>query len=83
MWVVEGITFADAATAMAEPAEWLRVFDAAVSRNVPVADDALALMEREQQKHNYAPDVFHPTPEHQHRILQFMRPRVRAVGSAQ
>ncbi len=76
MWVVEGITFADAATAMAAPAEWLRVFDAAVSRNVPVADDALALMEREQQKHNYAPEVFHPTPEHQRRILQFMRPRV-------
>ena len=75
MWVVEGITFADAATAIAAPAEWLRVFDAAVSRNVPVADDALALMEREQQKHNYPPEVFHPTPEHQHRILQFMRPR--------
>ncbi len=50
MWVVEGITFADAATAMAAPAEWLRVFDAAVSRNVPVADDALALMEREHQQ---------------------------------
>src|SRR5687767_2312251 len=75
MWVVEGITFADAATAMAEPADWLRVFDAAVSRNVPVADDALALMEREHQKHNYAPEVFHPTPEHQRRLLQFMRPR--------
>ncbi|MEO5741225.1 MAG: HD domain-containing protein [Vicinamibacterales bacterium] len=76
MWVVEGITFADAAAAAAAPAEWLRAFEAAVSRNVPVADDALALMEREQQKHNYAPDVFHPTPEHQRRILQFMRPRI-------
>jgi [protein-PII] uridylyltransferase len=75
MWVVEGITFADAATASAAPAEWLRAFEAAVSRNVPVADDALALMEREQQRHNHAPEVFHPTPEHQRRILQFMRPR--------
>jgi [protein-PII] uridylyltransferase len=75
MWVVEGITFADAPTALAAPAEWLRAFDAAVSRNVPVADDALALMEREQQKRNYAPEVFHPSPEHQHRLLQFMRPR--------
>ena len=75
MWVVEGITFADAPTALAAPAEWLRVFDAAVSRNVPVADDALALMEREQQKHNYAPGAFLPTPEHQRRLLQFMRPR--------
>jgi [protein-PII] uridylyltransferase len=76
MWVVEGITFADAATAAAAPAEWLRVFEAAVSRNVPVADDALALMEREQQRQTHAPEVFYPTPEHQRRILQFMRPRV-------
>lgn len=75
MWVVEGITFADAAKASAAPAEWLRVFDAAVSRNVPVADDALALMEREQQRHNHPPEAFHPTPDHQRRILQFMRPR--------
>ncbi len=76
IWVVEGITFADAAAAVAAPAEWLRAFEAAVSRNVPVADDALALMEREQHKHKYPPEVFHPTPAHQHRILQFMRPRV-------
>ena len=75
MWVVEGITFADAAIAAAAPAEWLRAFDAAVSRNVPVADDALALMEREQQRHIYTPDVFYPTAEHQRRVLQFMRPR--------
>ena len=75
MWVVEGITFADAAKGLAAPAEWLRVFEAAVSRNVPVADDALALMEREQQRHNYGPEAFHPTPEHQRRVVQFMRPR--------
>jgi [protein-PII] uridylyltransferase len=75
MWVVEGITFADAATAASAPAEWLRVFEAAVSRNVPVADDALALMEREQQRHIYTPDMFYPTAEHQRRVLQFMRPR--------
>jgi len=76
MWVVEGITFADPAAAAAAPAEWIRLFDAAVSRNVPVADDALAHIEREQQTHNYPPDVFHPTAEHQRRILQFMRPRI-------
>jgi [protein-PII] uridylyltransferase len=75
MWVVEGITFADAPTALAEPADWLRVFDAAVSRNVPVADDALALMERAQQKRNFPPEAFLSTPEHQRRLLQFMRPR--------
>ena len=75
MWVVEGINFVDTAKASAAPAEWLRAFEAAVSRNVAVADDALALIEREQQRHNYAPATFHPTPEHQRRILQFMRPR--------
>jgi [protein-PII] uridylyltransferase len=75
MWVVEGVTFADAPKAAAAPEEWLRAFEAAVSRNVPVADDALALIERELQRHSYPPDVFHPTPEHQRRVLQFMRPR--------
>ena len=75
MWVVEGITFADVATAAAAPEDWLRVFEAAVSRNVPVADDALALMEREQQRQMYKPEVFYPTPEHQQRVAQFMRPR--------
>ena len=75
MWVVEGVTFADAATAVAAPAEWLRAFEAAVSRNVPVADDALALMEREQQLKNYEPEVFHPTADHRQRLLQFLRPR--------
>ena len=75
MWVVEGITFVDTHAAIAAPAEWLRAFEAAVSRNVPVADDALALMEREQLKHAYPPEAFYPTPEHQRRTLQFMRPR--------
>ena len=75
MWVVEGITFVDSAKAAAEPADWLRIFEAAVSRNVPVADDALALMEREQQRHHHPPEVFHPSREHRQRILQFMMPR--------
>jgi [protein-PII] uridylyltransferase len=75
MWVVEGITFADAAKASAAPARWLRLFDAAVSRNVPAADDALALIERELQKNAYPPEAFHPTSDDRARILQFMRPR--------
>jgi [protein-PII] uridylyltransferase len=75
MWVVEGITFAEPARAAAEPAEWLRLFDAAVSRNVSVADDALALIEREQQLHNYPPEAFHPTPEHRQGVVNFLRPR--------
>jgi [protein-PII] uridylyltransferase len=75
MCVVEGITFADFSKAAVEPAEWLPAFEAAVARNVPVADDALALIERQLQQHSYAPDVFHPTGAHQVRILQFLRPR--------
>jgi [protein-PII] uridylyltransferase len=75
MCVVEGITFADFAKAAVAPAEWLPAFEAAVARNVPVADDALALIERQLQQHNFAPEVFHPTGAHQVRILQFLRPR--------
>jgi [protein-PII] uridylyltransferase len=75
MWVVEGITFADGGKAAAAPAEWLRVFEAAVSRNVPVADDALALIEREQQINAYPPEVLHPTADHRQRVVQLLRPR--------
>jgi [protein-PII] uridylyltransferase len=75
MWVVEGITFVDNAKAAASPASWLRAFEAAVSRNVPVADEALALVEREQQVNTYAPEVFHPTEEDRQRVVQFLRPR--------
>ncbi len=75
MWVVEGITFANAAKAAASPASWIALFDAAVSRNVPAADDALALIEREQETHHYRPDAFHPTNDHRQRIVQFLRPR--------
>jgi [protein-PII] uridylyltransferase len=75
MCVVEGITFVDFAKAAAAPGEWLNAFDAAVSRNVPVADDALALIERELQKHSHPPDVFYPTDGHRICLLQFLRPR--------
>jgi [protein-PII] uridylyltransferase len=75
MWVVEGITFANAAKAAANPASWIALFDAAVSRNVPAADDALALIEREQETHHYPPDAFHPTDDHRQHIVQFLRPR--------
>jgi len=75
MCVVEGINFADTSKATSEPAEWLRAFEVAVARNVPVADDALALIERELQKHNYQPEVFLATAGHQIRLLQFLRPR--------
>src|SRR5207253_2802518 len=50
-------------------------FEAAASRNVPVADEALALMEREQEANRYAPATFLPTAVHKHRLVQFLRPR--------
>jgi [protein-PII] uridylyltransferase len=75
IWVVEGMTFADADMAAAWPVSWLRLFEAAVSRNVPVADEALALMEREQEAHRHTPDTFLPTPAHRQRFVQFLRPR--------
>jgi [protein-PII] uridylyltransferase len=75
MCVVEGVTFVDFSKAASAPAEWLGAFEAAVSRNIPVADDALALVERELQKHKYAPEVFLATAEHQVRLLHFLRPR--------
>ena len=75
MWVVEGITFVDTATAAANPVSWIRAFDAAISRSVPVADDALALMEREQQVSGHPPEAFHPTDDDRQRIVQFLRPR--------
>src|SRR5436309_10253277 len=75
MWVVEGITFADMTQAAAFPVSWLRAFEAAASRNVPVADEALALMEREQESHRYPPDTFLPSGAHKQRLVQFLRPR--------
>lgn len=75
MWVVEGITFADPTAAAAAPTEWLRLFDAAVSRNVPVADDALALIERELQLRNHGPEALHPTVQQKRRVIDFLRPR--------
>jgi [protein-PII] uridylyltransferase len=75
MWVVEGIAFADNAKAMASPSSWLRAFEAAVSRNVPVADEALALIEREHEVHNHPPESFYPTTEDRQRLVQFLRPR--------
>jgi [protein-PII] uridylyltransferase len=75
IWVVEGITFADRDKAALFPVSWLRVFEAAATRNVPVADEALALMEREQERAQYPPEVFLPTNTHKQRFVQFLRPR--------
>jgi [protein-PII] uridylyltransferase len=75
IWVVEGVTFADKAKAIEFPVSWLRAFEAAVTRNVPVADEALALMERELETARHAPDAFLPGEAHKQRFVQFLRPR--------
>ncbi|MGE3521137.1 MAG: HD domain-containing protein, partial [Vicinamibacterales bacterium] len=75
LWVVEGIGFADPDRAAAAPTSWLRAFEAAVQRNVPVADDALMLIEREQETGEYGPDVLLPTAESRRRLTQLLRPR--------
>jgi [protein-PII] uridylyltransferase len=76
LWAADGITFADASRAAADPASWLLAFDAAVARNVPVSDDALALMEREQEARRYSARDLLPTARDRERLLQFLRPRV-------
>jgi [protein-PII] uridylyltransferase len=75
IWVVEGVTFANPAKAIEHPVSWLRAFDAAVTRNVPVADEALALMEHELETARHPPATFLPTPAHKQRFIQFLRPR--------
>ena len=75
LWVAEGIAFADASKAAAEPASWLLAFEAAVERGVPVSDDALALVEREQEAHHCSPQDLLPTGRERKRLLQFLRPR--------
>ena len=75
IWVVEGVTFADKAKAIEYPVSWLRAFDAAVTRNVPVADEALALMERELELGKHTLDALLPSHAHKERFLQFLRPR--------
>ena len=69
----EGVAFADERRAAAAPSTWLDLFEAALDHGAPVADSALALIER------HAPFVDTrsciPTPEHRRRLLAWLRPR--------
>jgi [protein-PII] uridylyltransferase len=69
----ETVAFADPARAAAEPASWIDTFDAAVARNVPVADASLAIIR--QQVGRYPPEAFFPTDRERRRLLEFLRPR--------
>ena len=69
----ETVGFADAVRAAAEPASWIDTFDAAVARNVPVADASLAIIR--QQVTRYPAEAFFPTDRERQRLLEFLRPR--------
>jgi [protein-PII] uridylyltransferase len=69
----ETVAFVDAARAATEPASWIDTFDAAVARNVPVADESLVVIR--QHVARYPPEAFFPTDRERHRLLEFLRPR--------
>ena len=69
----EGIGFADPARAAREPASWLGVFEAALDRRMPVADEVLDLFEAHAGR--FTPLDFLPTPEARQRLLRLLRPR--------
>jgi [protein-PII] uridylyltransferase len=69
----DGIRFVDAREAADRPETWLAAFQAALDGGVPVADDALALVQ--QHAGRFAADAFVPGPEHRDALLRFLTPR--------
>jgi [protein-PII] uridylyltransferase len=69
----DGIRFVDAQRAAREPHTWLNAFRAAISQQVGVADDALALIQ--QHVDRYAAEDFFPTPAERDALLDFLKPR--------
>jgi [protein-PII] uridylyltransferase len=69
----ETMAFVDAARAATEPASWIETFDAAVARNIPMADGSLAIIR--QQVARYPPEAFFPTARERQELLEFLRPR--------
>lgn len=68
-----GVGFADERRAAADPASWLRVFELALQRGLPVADRALTLFERYGARHAAADYL--DGPAGRRRLLDFLRPR--------
>lgn len=67
-----GVDFADQERAAGEPASWFQLFEVALDRGVPVADEALALIERRAGR--YALTDLLPTPDDRQRLLGWLRP---------
>jgi [protein-PII] uridylyltransferase len=68
-----GIRFVDEERAGGEPASWLRAFEAALERNVGVADDALAVIARHVHAGTFEEAL--PTREDRHRLVGWLAPR--------
>jgi [protein-PII] uridylyltransferase len=69
----DGIRFVDPRRASREPETWLSLFQAAIDRDVPVADEALTVIRQYAGSYN-APDFF-PADEHRTALLAFLKPR--------
>jgi [protein-PII] uridylyltransferase len=67
-----GVDFADQDRASGDPASWFQLFEVAVARGEPVADDALALIERRAGR--YALTDLLPTRTDRARVLAWLRP---------
>jgi [protein-PII] uridylyltransferase len=69
----DGIRFVEAQRAAREPQTWLNAFQAAITHQTAVADDALALIQ--QHVDRFTAEDFFPTEEHREALLEFLRPR--------
>jgi [protein-PII] uridylyltransferase len=67
------IRFVDPERASTEPASWLRAFEAALDRQVPVGDEVLAIVERHISTCTF--DDVLPTEEDRDRLMRCLRPR--------
>ncbi len=67
-----GVDFADYERASADPASWFQAFEVALAHGEPVADEALALIERRAGR--YALSDLLPTPASRRRLFAWLRP---------
>jgi [protein-PII] uridylyltransferase len=69
----DGIRFVDPERAAREPRSWIGLFQAAIDESVPVADEALTLLQQRGDGHD-AHDFFR-SAEDRDRLLAFFKPR--------
>jgi [protein-PII] uridylyltransferase len=68
-----GVSFVDPATAAAEPLAWLDALEAALVRNIPLSDSALAILT--EQASRLPADALLPDERARRRLLELLRPR--------